>query len=83
MKSENIRAAIDAAWGAAMLGLLAVMLRDPVTAFLRERRREIEQRTEAVNAKAREFEARAGFARHERDRLIAEEFNVESAVRDA
>lgn len=72
----GIRAAIDAVWTLTVVGIIAYAGRRELRAFIARKRSEIDARTAAVNAKTAEARARLGFARHDRERIIAEEFDV-------
>lgn len=72
----GFRAAVDAVWTLTVVGIIAYAGRRELRAFIARKRSEIESRTAAVNAKTAEARARLGFAQHERERYIAEEFDV-------
>lgn len=76
MSGARLRSAIDAAWTAAVLAALAVILRREIGTVLDHARADIDQRRREVEAEAKRMRDGRGYLAAIRADLIDEEFRV-------
>lgn len=71
-----MRALIDIAWTATVVGIMAYAGRRELRAFVSRKRAEIDARTAAVRDAEAVLRNRLGFAQSQRERMIGEEFDA-------
>lgn len=72
----TLRAVTEALWTLTVVGIIAYAGRTNIRSWISRKRAEIDARTAAVRDAETALRSRMSFARHDRERIIAEEFDV-------